>query len=191
MQVHRVERQFGSKTLSIETGKLAKQAHGAVVVAMGETMVLVTAVEGKADPNKDFFPLTVEYREKVYAAGKFPGGYIKREGRPSLKETLTSRVIDRPVRPLFPPHYINEVQIIASVLSADKEHDPDVLAMIGASAALAISHLPFLGPTGSVRVGRIDGQFVPFPTYDEVERSEADLIVAGNEEGVAMIEGFS
>src|SRR5215212_3004278 len=177
MQVHRVERQFGGKTLSIETGKLAKQAHGAVVVTMGETMVLVAAVEGKADPKKDFFPLTVEYREKVYAAGKFPGGYIKREGRPTLKETLTSRVIDRPIRPLFPPHYINEVQVMASVLSADKENDPDVLAMIGASAALAISQMPFLGPTGSVRVGRVDGQYVAFPTYDEVDKSDLDLVV--------------
>lgn len=191
MQVHRVERQFGNKTLILETGKLAKQAHGAVVVTMGETMVLVTAVEGNVIVGRDFFPLSVEYREKVYSAGKFPGGFIKREGRPSLKETLTSRLIDRPLRPLFPAHYINEVQVMASVLSADKEYDPDVLAMIGASAALAISQMPFQGPTGSVRVGRVDGQFVAFPTYQEEEKSELDLVVAGKEDGVAMIEGFS
>lgn len=191
MQVHRVERQFGGKTISLETGKIAKQAHGAVIVTMGETMVLVTAVEGKVIEGRDFFPLTVEYREKVYSAGKFPGGYIKREGRPSLKETLTSRLIDRPLRPLFPEGYVNEVQVIASVISADDQNDPDVLAMIGASAALAISHMPFMGPTGSVRVGRVDGQFVAFPTYAEVEKSDLDLVVAGKEDGVAMIEGFS
>ncbi|HMP16676.1 MAG TPA: polyribonucleotide nucleotidyltransferase, partial [Gemmatales bacterium] len=175
MEIHRVERQFGGKTIRLETGKLAKQAHGAVVVTMGETMVLVTAVEGEVIPGRDFFPLTVEYREKVYSAGKFPGGYIKREGRPSLKETLTSRLIDRPLRPLFPESYINEVQVIASVISADDENDPDVLAMIGASAALAISQMPFQGPTGSVRVGRVDGQFVAFPTYAETEKSDLDL----------------
>lgn len=191
MQVHRVERQFGGKTISIETGKIAKQAHGAVIVTMGETMVLVAAVEGNVIPGRDFFPLTVEYREKVYSAGKFPGGYIKREGRPSLKETLTSRLIDRPLRPLFPEHYINEVQVMASVISADDVNDPDVLAMIGASAALAISQMPFMGPTGSVRVGRVDGQFVAFPTYQEGEKSDLDLVVAGKEDGVAMIEGFS
>ena len=160
MQVSRVERPIGEQTLSIETGKIAKQAHGAVVVRLGDTMVLVAAVEGEEDPERDFFPLTVDYREKTYAAGKFPGGFIKREGRPSTKEILTSRLIDRPIRPLFPAHYVNEVQVMASVLSADKETDPDVLSMIGASAALHVSHIPFLHPTGAVRVGRINGELV-------------------------------
>ena len=149
MQSFRVERPFGSQSLILETGKLAKQAHGAAVVTMGETVTLTAAVEGGVRPGQDFFPLTVDYREKIYAAGKFPGGFIKREGRPTTKEILTSRLIDRPIRPLFPAGYINEVQIMTSPLSADRENDPDVLSMIGASAALHLSQIPFLHPTGT------------------------------------------
>src|SRR5437867_2172779 len=144
-----VERTIGDKTISIETGRLAKQASGAVVVRLGDTMTLVATVAAPGREGLDFFPLTVDYREKVYAAGKFPGGFIKREGRPSTKEILTSRLIDRPIRPLFPANYFNEVQIMASSLSADKEHDPDILSMIGASAALHISHIPLQQVTGA------------------------------------------
>src|SRR3954452_4179384 len=144
VQAFRVERPFGAYSLSLETGKVAKQAHGAVVVRYGDTVTLVAAVEGEPIPGRDFFPLTVDYREKTYAAGKFPGGFIKREGRPTMKEILTSRLIDRPIRPLFPAHYLNEVQVMANVLSSDKENDPDVLSMIAASAALHLSHIPFL-----------------------------------------------
>ena len=157
MQQCRVERPFGQHPLVLETGKLAKQAHGAVTVQYGGTIVLVAAVEGSPIPGRDFFPLTCDYREKTYAAGKFPGGFLKREGRPTTKETLTSRLIDRPIRPLFPPTYINEVQVMASTLSADRENDPDVLSIIGASAALHLSQIPFLQPTGAVRLGRING----------------------------------
>src|SRR5258708_29267711 len=155
-----VERSIGGKTVSIESGRLAKQAHGAVVVRVGDTMTLVATVSGPGREGLDFFPLTVDYREKVYAAGKFPGGFIKREGRPTTKEILTSRLIDRPIRPLFPAGYINEVQIMTSALSADRENDPDILCMIGSSAALHLSQIPFLHPTGSVRVGRVGGELV-------------------------------
>src|SRR5262249_10288556 len=155
-----VECAFGALTLRIETGKLAKQAHGSVVVQMGDTVALIAAVEGGVRPGIDFFPLSVDYREKPSAAGKFPGGYIKREGRPTTKEILTARLIDRPLRPLFPADYVNEVQIMAMVLSADRENDPDVLCMLGASAALHISPLPFVKPTGAVRVGRVGGEFI-------------------------------
>lgn len=191
VQVLRVERTLGGRPLSIETGKIAKQAHGAAVVQYGDTVVLVAAVEGDADPGRDFFPLQVDYREKTYAAGKFPGGFIKREGRPTTKEILTSRLTDRPLRPLFPPNYMNEVQIHAMTLSADRENDPDVLAMIGASAALAISHIPFLGPTGSIRVGRVGKELIPLPTYTQLEDSDLDMVIAGHHKGVAMIEGFA
>ena len=191
MQITRLELPMGNVNLVLETGKLAKQAHGAVVVGMGESNVLVTAVEGAADPKRDFFPLTVDYREKTYAAGKFPGGYIKRETRPSTKETLTSRLIDRPIRPLFPLNYLNEVQVMCSTLSADRAYDPDVLAMIGSSAALHISHIPFLEPTGAVRVGRVGGQLVAMPTYDQLEESDLDLVVAGTKSAITMIEGFA
>src|SRR5499427_8141799 len=160
VQASRVERPFGAQSLILETGKLAKQAHGAVVVQYGETVALTAAVEGEADPGRDFFPLVVDYREKVYAAGKFPGGFIKREGRPTTKEILTSRLIDRPIRPLFPPNYFREVQVMGAVLSADRENDPDVLCMIGSSGALHLSHIPFLKPTGSIRIGRIDNEFI-------------------------------
>jgi polyribonucleotide nucleotidyltransferase len=191
VQPCRVERQFGASTLSLETGKLAKQAHGAVIVRYGDTVTLTTAVEGDPIEGRDFFPLVVDYREKTYAAGKFPGGFIKREGRPTTKEILTSRLIDRPIRPLFPAGYLNEVQIMASTLSADRENDADVLSMIGASAALHVSQIPFLQPTGSVRIGRINGEFVLFPSHTELEESDLDLVVSGTREAVTMIEGFA
>ena len=185
----KVERQIAGRTLSIETGKIARQADGAVIVRYGETVVLVAAVG--APPRSediDFFPLSVDYRERHSAAGKFPGGFIKREGRPSTKETLTSRMIDRPLRPLFPDGYFNEVQIIASVLSADKENDPDVPAMIGASAALTISKLPFNGPTGACRVGRVNGELVINPTQLQMEQSDLNVLVGGRKDAINMIE---
>jgi polyribonucleotide nucleotidyltransferase len=191
VQACQVESQVGQQTLRLETGKLAKQAHGAVVVRLGDTMTLTAAVEGKADPAKGFFPLVVDYRERTSAAGKFPGGFIKREGRPTMKDTLTSRLIDRPIRPLFPAGYINEVQIIGSVLSADRDNDPDVLSLIGASAAVHISHIPLVKVAGAVRVGRVDGELIAFPTYTQLEESDLDLIVAGTSEAITMIEGFA
>src|SRR6201993_4109490 len=159
-----VERTIGNKTISIETGRLAKQASGAVVVRIGDTMTLVATVAAPGREGLDFFPLTVDYREKVYAAGKFPGGFIKREGRPTTKEILTSRLIDRPIRPLFPEWYREEVQIQAGPISADRQNDPDVLAMIGSSAALLLARVPFLGPIGAIRLARVDGQLVAFPS---------------------------
>jgi len=188
-EVRRVERTIGDKVLSIETGKMAKQADGAVTVQYGDTIVLVTAVEG-AEPSEvvDFFPLNVEYREKHSAAGKFPGGFIKREGRPSTKEILTARAIDRPIRPLFPDGYRRELQVIATVLSADDENDPDVLAIIGASAALTISKIPFCGPIGAAKVGRVNGQLVINPTYKQLEESDLSVLVAGPKNALNMIE---
>jgi len=189
VDVCKVQRQIGGRTLSIETGKIAKQADGAVVVQYGDTIVLVAAVT--APPrfeDIDFFPLSVEYREKQSAAGKFPGGFIKREGRPSTKEILTARQIDRPIRPLFPEGYFQEVQITANVLSADKENDPDVLAMVGASAALAISKIPFLGPTGACRLGRVNGQFVVNPTHKQLADADLNLLLGGHKEAMNMIE---
>jgi len=188
-KTYRVEKKIGAGTLSIETGKIAKQAHGAVVVQYGETIVLVTATT--APPRSediDFFPLSVDYREKYSAAGKFPGGFMKREGRPSTKEILTARKIDRPIRPLFPDGYLNEVQVLVNVFSADQENDPDVLAMIGASAALSISKIPFLGPLGACRVSRVDGEFVVFPTHEQREKSDFNLILGGRKEAINMIE---
>src|SRR6266550_2705344 len=155
-----VERSIGDKTITMETGRLAKQASGAVVVRLGDTMTLVATVSAPGREGLDFFPLTVDYREKVYSAGKFPGGFIKREGRPTTKEILTSRLIDRPIRPLFPAGYIREVQVMGAVLSADRENDPDILSMIGSSAALHVSHIPFLKPTAAIRIGRIDNELV-------------------------------
>jgi len=187
--VCRVERQIGGRILSIETGKIAKQADGAVVVQYGDTIVLVAAVT--APPrfdDIDFFPLSVDYREKQSAAGKFPGGFIKREGRPSTKETLTARQIDRPIRPLFPEGYFQEVQISANVLSADQENDPDILAMIGASAALTISKIPFLGPIGACRLGRVNGQFVVNPTHKQLAEGDLNLLLGGRKEAMNMIE---
>jgi polyribonucleotide nucleotidyltransferase len=181
--------QYGAHQVTLETGEIARQATGAVMVSMGETVVLVTAVAQKeAVPGRDFFPLTVNYQERTYAAGKIPGGFFKREGRPSEKETLTSRLIDRPLRPLFPKSFTNEVQVIATVISHGREIDPDIPAMIGASAALAISGLPFKGPIGAARVGYRDGQFVLNPTLSELETSQLDLVVAGTENAVLMVE---
>jgi polyribonucleotide nucleotidyltransferase len=185
----RIERQIGGRTLSLETGRIARQADGAVMVRYGDTVVLVTAVTAPSQFEEvDYFPLSVEYREKQSAAGKFPGGFIKREGRPSTKETLTSRLIDRPLRPLFPDGYFQEVQIIATVLSADQDNDPDVPAMIGASAALAISKIPLLMPIGACRVGRIDGQFIINPTHKQMEDSDVKILVGGQKEAINMIE---
>lgn len=187
----RVEKQIGSQVLSIETGQLAKQAAGAVLVQYGDTIVLNAVASGPSRPGTDFFPLTCDYRERMAAAGKFPGGFLKREGRPTTKETLTSRLMDRPIRPLFPKGFWDEVQIQAIVLSSDMQNDADVLAMNGASAALAISSLPFQGPLASVRVGKIDGQLVPFPTMEQLEESELDLIISANDQSILMIEGFA
>ncbi len=191
MPLCRIERPIGAHNLILETGYLAKQAHGAVVVRYGESVVLVAATEGGVRPGQDFFPLTVDYRERTSAAGKFPGGFIKREGRPTMKEILTSRLIDRPIRPLFPPTYINEVQVMATVLSADKENDPDVLALVGSSAALHISHIPFLHPTGCVRVGRVNGELILMPGHSQLEASDLDLVLSGTKTAITMIEGFA
>lgn len=186
------EVEINGKKLSIETGRYAKQANGSVMVRYGDTMVLVTAVASEtAKEGQDFFPLQVEYKERTSAAGKFPGGFIKREGRPSEKEILTSRLIDRPIRPLFPEEFLNETQVIAFVLSHDGENDSDVIAAIGASAALSISGIPFNGPIGEVRVGRIEGNFVCNPTMKEIELSDMEIIVAGTADSIMMVEGES
>jgi polyribonucleotide nucleotidyltransferase len=174
----------------LETGELAKQAAGSCLVQYGETVVLVATATGAPRPG-DFFPLTCDYRERVAAAGKFPGGFLKREGRPTTKETLTARLMDRPIRPLFPEGFRDEVQVQAFVMASDRQNDGDVLAMNGASAALRISPLPFQGPIGSVRLGFIEGQFVPFPTHDALEESDLDLIVSGSKDSILMIEGFA
>ena len=188
MAVTRVELELGGRTLSIETGKMARQADGAVVVQYGETVVLGTAVRAAPREGIDFFPLTVDYREKFNAAGKFPGGFRKREGAPNTKETLTMRNIDRPIRPLFPKGYIDEVQVQCWVLSYDGQNEPDVLAGIAASAALSISSIPFQGPVGNVRVGRIEDQFVIMPTTAQNEFSDLDLLLCGHVDGLNMIE---
>ncbi|HEY0942938.1 MAG TPA: polyribonucleotide nucleotidyltransferase [Steroidobacter sp.] len=180
---------FGQHQVTLETGEMARQADGAVLVSMGDTVVLVTAVGRKqADPNKDFFPLTVNYVEKTYAAGRIPGGFFKREGRPSEKETLISRLIDRPIRPLFPEHFFNEIQVVATVVSLNPEIDADIPAMLGASAALALSGVPFMGPIGAAKVGYIDGQYVLNPTGKQLKTSKLDLVVAGTAEAVLMVE---
>lgn len=182
--------EVGGKTLSIQTGKVAKQASGSVMVQYGETIVLVSVVSAYEDKTVSFLPITVEYQEKIYAAGRIPGNYFRREiGRPSEKETLTARLIDRPIRPLFPKKYNYETQVIATVLSMDQENDPDILALIGASAALEISDIPFEGPIASVRVGRIDGKLIINPTISECEKSDLNIIVAGSKTGVVMVEG--
>ena len=181
--------QYGDHTVTIETGELARQADGAVLVTMSETVVLVTAVGlKKPTPGRDFFPLTVNYQEKTYAAGRIPGGFFKREGRPTEKETLTSRLIDRPIRPLFPEGFTNDVQVVASVLSVNAEVDPDIASLLGASAALAISGMPFLGPIGAARVGYQDGKYILNPTATQLATSKLDLVVAGTDEGVLMVE---
>ncbi len=187
---HHITTQLGKHPITIETGKLAKLADGAVTVRSGDTIVLVSAVSATSlKPGQDFFPLTVDYREKAAAVGKFPGGYFKREGRPSEKEILTCRMTDRPLRPLFPKGYLYDTQIISVLLSADGEHDPDILSMNGASAALAISDIPFAGPIGSVRVARVHGEFIVNPTHAEREFSDLDLVYAGTADEVIMIEG--
>jgi polyribonucleotide nucleotidyltransferase len=181
--------QYGDHTVTIETGELARQADGAVLVTMSETVVLVTAVGlKKPTPGRDFFPLTVNYQEKTYAAGRIPGGFFKREGRPTEKETLTSRLIDRPIRPLFPDGFTNDVQVVATVLSVNSEVDPDIASLLGASAALAISGMPFMGPIGAARVGYLGGNYVLNPTATQLVESKLDLVVAGTEEGVLMVE---
>ncbi len=181
--------QYGNQTVKLETGEIARQATGAVMVSMGDTIVLVTCVAQKqALPGQDFFPLTVNYQERTYAAGKIPGGFFKREGRPSEKETLTSRLIDRPIRPLFPKQFKNEVQIIATVMSLDPEIDADIVSIIGASAALSISGVPFQGPLGAARVGYKDGEYLLNPTQTELKNSQLDLVVAGTENAVLMVE---
>jgi len=186
----KITAQTGDKQIIIETGKLAKQADGSVTVQLGETIVVVAAVAAtKAKEGQDFFPLTVDYREKAAAAGKFPGGYFKREGRPTEKEILTCRLTDRPIRPLFPKGWYNEVQVQSIVLSADGENDPDILSIIGASAALMVSDIPWAGPLGAVRVGRINGKFVANPTHVEMLESDLDLVYVGNEHDIVMYEG--
>lgn len=188
--IYTKEIEIGGKTLTIETGRFAKQANGAVMVRYQDTMVLVTAVASEeAKPDQDFFPLSVEYRERASAAGKIPGGFFKREGKPSEKEILSARLIDRPIRPLFPKAYKNETQVIAFVYSFDGENEADVLGAIGASAALAISDIPFLEPIGEVRVGKIDGKIVVNPTFAEMEQSELELVVAGTADSIMMVEG--
>ena len=180
---------FGNSQISFETGRVARQAHGAVLASMDDTQVLVSVVGAKeAKPGQSFFPLSVDYIEKTYAAGKIPGGFLKREGRPSEKETLTSRLIDRPIRPLFPNGYMNEVQVMIQVISSNKNVDPDVLAMIATSAALAISGVPFKGPIGAARVGYQDGNYTINPTYSDLESSELDMVVAGTKDAVLMVE---
>src|SRR5579859_5851823 len=186
----KITAQVGDKQVVIETGKLAKQADGAVTVQLGETIVVVAAVAAtKAKEGQEFFPLTVDYREKADAAGKFPGGYFKREGRPTEKEILTSRLTDRPIRPLFPKGMYNEVQVQSIVLSADGENDPDILSIVGASTALMVSDIPWAGPLGAVRVGRVKGQFVANPTHSEMKESDLDLVYVGNENDIVMYEG--
>src|ERR1017187_10178062 len=186
---HTVEIDLGGRTVTLETGRMAKQANGAVVVRSGDAVVLVSAcMADQPKPGAGFFPLTVDYREYTYAAGKIPGGFIKREGRPSEKEVLTSRLIDRPVRPLFPDGFSHETQIIAMVLSADPEQDPNSLAICGAGAALAISDLPFPYILGGVRVGMKDGQYLANPSYTEGRESKLNIVVAGTEEGIVMVE---
>ena len=187
----RVEKRIGAGTLWLETGELAKQAAGSCLIGYGETVVLCATSTGPPRTGIDFFPLTCDYRERVAAVGKFPGGFLKREGRPTLKETLTARLIDRPIRPLFPEGFNDEVQVQAFVMAGDRQNDGDVLAMNGASAALCVSPLPFLGPISSVRLGYIDGEFVPLPTHEQLEESDLDLIVSGSKDAILMIEGFA
>lgn len=187
MSAHKVEKTIGGRTLSIETNKMARQADGAVVIRYGDTMVLTTVVAGK-ERDLGFLPLTVDYREKTYAAGKFPGGFFKREGRPTAKEILTMRLTDRPIRPLFHESHIYDTQVMSMVISADRENDPDILAVVGASAAISISRIPFAGPLGAVRVGRVDGEFILNPTHTQRKESDLDMVLAGTEQGMLMVE---
>src|SRR5882762_9760548 len=185
-----VEIDLDGQKITLETGKIAKQAHGSVVVRSGDSVVLVTACSNEEPkPGAGFFPLTVDYREYTYAAGKIPGGFIKREGRPSEKEILTSRIIDRPIRPLFADGYGKETQVLCIVLSVDQQNDPDIVAIIAASSALTVSDIPFLGPIGAVRMGYIDDQLVVNPTYKELEKSSLNMVVAGTRDAIVMVEG--
>src|SRR3989344_4403605 len=185
-----VSTMFGGKEISIETGRLAKQTDGSVVVRYGDTMVLVTAVSSKKQKEgQEFFPLTVDYVEKYYAAGKFPGGFIKRETRPRAAATLDARVIDRPIRPLFPKGYFFDTHVVASILSVDSEHSPEIAASLGASAAMHISDIPFMGPTAAVHVGRVNGNLIANPTIKEQEESELLIMIAGTEKAIMMVEG--
>ncbi len=188
--IHRVEVDWGGRPLILETGKVARQADGSVMATYGETKVLATVVsaKGAAGRAKTFFPLTVNYQEKAFAAGKIPGGYFKREGRPSEHETLTSRLIDRPIRPLFADGYKNDTQVVITVLSHDMENAPDILAMVAASAALTLSGVPFMGPIGGARVGYINGEYVLNPLVDDMPESALDLVVAGTSDAVLMVE---
>ena len=189
MQGDNLKAKFGRNDLILETGKMAKQANGSVTVSYGGTVVLVTACMSRdIKEGRDFFPLTIEYQEKTYAAGRIPGGFFKREGRPSESEILTARLIDRPIRPLFPKGFLNEVQVMAIVLSSDGENDPDILALIGASTALSISDIPFYGPLGACRVGRVNGELILNPTYAELDAADLDVVVAANKKGVVMLE---
>ena len=188
--MHVVEIELAGRTLRLETGRVAKQADGSVLASYGDTVILATAVASQTvKPGIDFLPLTVDYQEKAYAAGKIPGGYFKREGRPSEKEVLTSRLIDRPMRPLFPEGYYFETQVIASVLSADQTGSSDVIAMIAASAALEVSSIPFQGPVAAVKIGRVNGEFVINPDVTTFETCELSLVVAGTADAVMMVEG--
>src|SRR5258706_4156436 len=187
--IHSVEIDWGGRPLKLETGKIARQADGAVLATYGETVVLATVVAAKTPrEGVDFLPLTVNYQEKTFAAGKIPGGYFKREGRPTEKETLTSRLIDRPIRPLFVDGYRCETQVIATAVSHDMENNPDIVGMVAASAALTLSGVPFLGPIGAVRVGYINGEYVLNPTIDKMPESDLDLVVAGTGDAVLMVE---
>src|SRR6266704_269262 len=185
---HRVTVEVGGRTLTLETGKIAKQANGAIVARYGDTVVLTTACMASAMNDRDFLPLTVDYRENTYSAGKIPGGFFKREGRPSEKEVLTSRLIDRPMRPLFPESWRNETQVVSLVLSADSENDPDVIAVTSASAAAYCSDLPFEKPIACVRVGLVDGQLVINPTVADQKKSLMNIIIAGTDEAIVMVE---
>src|ERR1700683_853710 len=188
----RKELDWGGRKLILETGKMARQADGAVLARYGDTIVLCTAVGvHTTKPGQDFFPLTVNYQEKAFAAGKIPGGFFKREGRPSEKEVLVSRLIDRPIRPLFAEGFRNETQIVCTVLAHDLENDPDIAALVGTSAALTLSGIPFMGPIGAARVGYIDGKYVLNPTSDELQKSALDLVLAGTHEGVLMVESMA
>jgi polyribonucleotide nucleotidyltransferase len=188
-KTHRVEIEWAGRPLILETGKIARQADGAVLATYGETVVLATVVSAKSPkPGQDFFPLTVNYQEKTYAAGKIPGGYFKREGRPSENETLVSRLIDRPIRPLFPDGYKNDTQVVITVMQHDLENNPDIISMIGASAALCLSGVPFMGPIGGARVGYVNGEYILNPHIDEMPESSLDLVVAGTQDAVLMVE---
>ena len=187
--IHKESFEWGGRTLTLETGKIARQADGAVLATYGETVVLATVVgAAAAKEGQDFFPLTVNYQERYYAAGKIPGGYFKRERAPTERETLTSRLIDRPIRPLFAEGFRNETLVVAQVLSHDLENDPDIVAMVAVSAALTISGLPFLGPIGAARVGYINGEYVLNPNIDSYPESKLDLVVAGTHDAVMMVE---